>query len=335
MLRGITKISGVNAMNDADKIREITKKLEDGTKALCTSDAFKQYLRVMAQFHNYSFNNSLLISLQRPDATYVAGYRAWQNLDRQVGKGEQGIKILAPAPYKINQETVKLDVAGHPVVGADGQPVKETREVVIPAFKIATVFDVSQTSGKELPSMVHMLTGDVAEYRQFMDTLKEISQAPISIEAIAGSANGYYQPDTNKIVVRPGMSEEQTIKTTIHEMAHSMLHNRDVGNENASDRITQEVQAEAVAYTVCSYYGIDTSDYSFGYVGSWSSDRDLKELQTSMEIIRQTASQFINKIDRGLDEQKIEKEPIKMDSVASQKTEIILHDDRHIHHGRG
>ena len=298
----------------ADKLKEITDRLEQGIMELFDSDRYKEYLRVMSKFHNYSFNNTLLIAMQKPDASLVAGFQSWKNnFKRNVVKGEKGIKILAPSPFKIKQEMEKIDPATQkPVIGADGKPVKEEKEITIPAFKVVSVFDVSQTEGKELPDIaVDMLTGDVERFKDVFAALEKTSPVPIGFEKIEGNSHGYYHLEEKRIAIDEGMSELQTIKTAIHEIAHAKLHDIDPNapkEEQAGrpDRRTREVQAESVAYAVCQHYGLDTSDYSFGYVAGWSSGRELDELKSSLETIRSTAAEIINSIDEHL--QEIQKE---------------------------
>ena len=298
----------------ADKLKEITDRLEQGIMQLFDSDRYKEYLRVMSKFHNYSFNNTLLIAMQKPDASLVAGFQSWKNnFKRNVVKGEKGIKILAPSPFKIKQEMEKIDPATQkPVIGADGKPVKEEKEITIPAFKVVSVFDVSQTEGKELPDIaVDMLTGDVEHFKDVFAALEKTSPVPIGFEKIEGNSHGYYHLEEKRIAIDEGMSELQTIKTAIHEIAHAKLHDIDPNapkEEQADrpDRRTREVQAESVAYAVCQHYGLDTSDYSFGYVAGWSSGRELDELKSSLETIRSTAAEIINSIDEHL--QEIQKE---------------------------
>ena len=298
----------------ADKLKEITDRLEQGIKELFDSDRYKEYLRVMSKFHNYSFNNTLLIAMQKPDASLVAGFQSWKNnFKRNVVKGEKGIKILAPSPFKIRQEMEKIDPETQkPVIGADGKPVKEEKEITIPAFKVVSVFDVSQTEGKELPDItVDMLTGDVEHFKDVFAALEKTSPVPIGFEKIEGNSHGYYHLEEKRIAIDEGMSELQTIKTAIHEIAHAKLHDIDPNapkEEQADrpDRSTREVQAESVAYAVCQHYGLDTSDYSFGYVAGWSSGRELDELKSSLETIRSTAAEIINSIDEHL--QEIQKE---------------------------
>ena len=289
----------------AEKLKEITDRLEQGIRELFDSKRYKEYLRVMSKFHNYSFNNTLLIAMQKPDASLIAGFNAWKNnFQRNVMKGEKGIKILAPSPFKIKQEMEKIDPATQKsVIGADGKPVTEEKEITIPAFKVVSVFDVSQTEGKEIPNLaVDMLTGDVERFKDVFAALEKTSPVPIGFEKIEGGAHGYYHLEEKRIAIDEGMSELQTLKTAIHEIAHAKLHDIDLNasvteQTDRPDRRTREVQAESVAYAVCQHYGLDTSDYSFGYVAGWSSGRELGELKSSLETIRSAAAEIINSID--------------------------------------
>ena len=264
----------------------------------------------MSKFHNYSFNNTVLIAMQKPDASLVAGFNAWKNnFGRNVMKGEKSIKILAPSPFTVKQEVEKTDPrTGKAVIGKDGQPVKEQKEITVPAFRVVSVFDVSQTEGRELPDIaVNELTGDVDRYKDFFAALEKTSPVPIGFEQIPGSSHGYYHLEDKRIAIDEGMSELQTLKTAIHEIAHAKLHDIDLNapkNEQQPrvDKRTREVEAESVAYTVCQHYGLDTSDYSFGYVAGWSSGRELSELKSSLETIRSTAAEIINSIDKELAE---------------------------------
>ena len=319
----------------ADKLKEITDRLEQGIKELFDSDRYKEYLRVMSKFHNYSFNNTLLIAMQKPDASLVAGFQSWKNnFKRNVVKGEKGIKILAPSPFKIKQEMEKIDPATQkPVIGADGKPVKEEKEITIPAFKVVSVFDVSQTEGKELPDIaVDMLTGDVERFKDVFAALEKTSPVPIGFEKIEGNSHGYYHLEEKRIAIDEGMSELQTIKTAIHEIAHAKLHDIDPNapkEEQADrpDRRTREVQAESVAYAVCQHYGLDTSDYSFGYVAGWSSGRELDELKSSLETIRSTAAEIINSIDEHLQEiqKERDKEQTQKEAAAPDKDTFSIY----------
>ena len=298
-----------DAKTEKQKVQEITEKLEQGIKELFESEKYKTYLNTMSRFHNYSFNNTMLIAMQKPDATLVAGFKAWQkNFDRHVKKGEKGIRILAPAPYKIKEEQEKFDpVTGEIMLDKNGMPVTEEVEIKIPAFRVVPVFDVSQTDGKELPDIgVNELSGSVEDYEDFMQALTEVSPVPISYEDIDGDAKGYFHTTDHRIAIQEGMSQSQTVKTAIHEVAHAKLHdrerNQDIDAVLDKDRNTKEVEAESVAYTVCQHFGIDTSDYSFGYIAGWSSDRDMKELKSSLDTIRKTASELITGIEDRLAE---------------------------------
>ena len=289
--------------------KEITDRLEQGIAELFDSERYKEYLRVMSKFHNYSFNNTLLIAMQKPDASLVAGFSAWKNnFGRNVMKGQKGIKIIAPSPFKIKQEMEKIDPhTQKPVIGKDGKPVTEEKEITIPAYKVVSVFDVSQTEGRELPDIaVDELTGDVDRYKDFFAALEKTSPVPIGFEKIEGGAHGYYHLENKRIAIDEGMSQLQTLKTAIHEIAHAKLHDIDLNapkdEQPRVDRRTREVEAESVAYTVCQHYGLDTSDYSFGYVAGWSSGRELAELKSSLETIRSAAAEIINSIDANIAE---------------------------------
>ena len=289
----------------ADKLKEITDRLEQGITELFESERYKEYLRVMSKFHNYSFNNTLLIAMQKPDASLVAGFSSWKNnFGRNVMKGEKGIKIIAPSPFTVKQEVEKTDPqTGKPVIGKDGKPVTEEKEIKVPAYKVVSVFDVSQTEGRELPDIaVDELTGDVDRFKDFFAALEQASPVPVGFEKIEGGAHGYYHLEEKRIAIDEGMSDLQTLKTAIHEIAHAKLHDIDLNAPKEEqkprvDRRTREVEAESVAYTVCQHYGLDTSDYSFGYVAGWSSGKELTELRGSLETIRSTAAEMINAID--------------------------------------
>ena len=297
----------LNSKNSADRMKEITDKLETGIMDSFESDRFQAYLDTMARFHNYSFNNTILIAMQ--GGQLVAGYNKWRDeFHRNVKKGEKGIKIFAPAPYKVKKEVPKLDEQGQPVRDKDGNTVTEQKEIQVPAFKIVSVFDVSQTEGEPLPSLgVEELTGDVERYQDFFKALEQTSPVPMAFEDIPGGSHGYYHLTEKRIAIQENMSELQTLKTAIHEIAHAKLHAIDpeapaAEQQNRPDSRTREVQAESVAYTVCQHYGLDTSDYSFGYVAGWSSGKDLKELKASLETIRATAHELITTIDGHLAE---------------------------------
>lgn len=292
----------LNGQNSAERMKEITDRLETGIQELFESERYKAYLTTMSKFHSYSFNNTLLIAMQ--GGQLVAGYNKWRDdFHRNVKKGEKAIKILAPAPFKAKKEVQKLDAQGRPVMGKDGKPVTEVQEIQVPAFKIVSVFDVSQTEGEPLPSIgVEELTGSVERYGEFFKALEQTSPVPIGFEDIPGGSHGYYHLTEKRIAIQEGMSELQTLKTAIHEIAHSKLHAIDpeapaIEQADRPDSRTREVQAESVAYAVCQHYGLDTSDYSFGYVAGWSSGKDLKELKASLETIRTTAHELITTID--------------------------------------
>ena len=297
----------LNSQNSADRMKEITDRLETGIQELFESERYKAYLTSMAKFHSYSFNNTLLIAMQ--GGQLVAGYNKWRDdFHRNVRRGEKGIKILAPAPYKVKKEVPKLDEQGQPVMDKDGNPVTEKKEIQVPAFKIVSVFDVSQTEGEPLPSIgVDELAGNVEQYEDFFKALEQTSPVPMAFEDIPGGSHGYYHLIDKRIAIQENMSELQTLKTAIHEIAHAKLHAIDpeapvTEQADRPDSRTREVQAESVAYAVCQHYGLDTSDYSFGYVAGWSSGKDLKELRASLETIRATAHELITTIDGHLAE---------------------------------
>ena len=301
---------------EKQKVQEITDKLEEGLKELFESEKYKTYLSTMSKFHNYSFNNTLLIAMQRPEATLVAGYKAWQkNFERHVNKGEKAIRILAPAPYKIKEERDKLDpVTGEMMFDENGMPHKEQVEVTIPAFRAVSVFDVSQTDGMPIPELeAQELLSTVEGYKDFVQALMNVATVPIGFEDIPGDSKGYFHTEEKRIAVQENMSESQTLKTMVHEVAHSMLHNKEINRDDlmeapAKDRNTKEVEAESVAYTVCQHFGIDTSDYSFGYIAGWSSGKDMKELKSSLDTIRKTASELITGIEGALRELQLNRE---------------------------
>lgn len=297
----------------ADELHQITDKLEKGVKDVFQSDKYKQFLNVMAKFPRYSVNNTMLIMMQRPDAQLCQSFTGWKQMGRYVKKGEKGISILAPAPYKIEREQTKLDDKGRPVFDADGEPVKEKVEVTIRAFKVVKTFDLAQTDGKELPMIgPNELVGSIDGYPKLLQALQEVSPVPVSFELIDGGAKGYYNLENKSIVIQNGMSEVQTIKTLLHEMAHQKLHDKDTVPE-AKDitRNGKEVEAESVAYVVCQHYGINTSDYSFSYVAGWLEGKETPELKASLDKIRQTASEFIYQIDQRMEVLMAEKEQVQ------------------------
>lgn len=298
-----------NYLSQYDKVKVITDQLETGIQNLFESDQYKQWLTTMSRFHNYSLNNTILIAMQKPDATLVAGYTAWQNqFGRQVLKGEKAIRILAPTPYKKKMEVEATDPhTGEILKNPDGSTKKEIQEVLMPAFKVVSVFDVSQTEGRELPSLgVNELTGDVQQFEIFMEALKQTCPVPIAFEKIDSGAKGYFHTVENRIALQEGMSQVQTIKTAIHEMAHQKLHSitpkdtKEIPAEEKLSRNHKEVEAESVAYTVCQHYGIETSDYSFAYIAAWSQGKETPELKASLNRIRTAASELITAIDAQL-----------------------------------
>ena len=316
---------------EKQKVQEITEKLEQGIKELFESEKYKTYLNTMSKFHNYSFNNTMLIAMQKPDATLVAGFKAWQkNFDRHVKKGEKGIRILAPAPYKIKEERDKIDpVTQELLLDKDGNPQKEEVEITIPAFRAVSVFDVAQTDGKPIPELAAKeLLSDVEGYQDMIRAVEAISPVPIELEEIAGDSKGYYDREAKRIAVQENMSEGQTLKTMIHEVAHSKLHSKEVEQDEQmkKDRNTKEVEAESIAYTVCQHFGVDTSDYSFGYIAGWSSGRDTKELRASMDTIRRTASELITGIEEQLQElqrnREVSQEQTKESILLIQNTDL-------------
>ena len=316
----------LNSQNSADRMKEITDRLETGIQELFESERYKAYLTTMSKFHSYSFNNTLLIAMQ--GGQLVAGYNKWRDdFHRNVKKGEKAIKILAPAPFKAKKEVQKLDAQGRPVMGKDGKPVTEVQEIQVPAFKIVSVFDVSQTEGEPLPSIgVEELTGSVERYGEFFKALEQTSPVPIGFEDIPSGSHGYYHLTEKRIAIQEGMSELQTLKTAIHEIAHSKLHAIDpeapaIEQADRPDSRTREVQAESVAYAVCQHYGLDTSEYSFGYVAGWSSGRELAELKASLEIIRSAAHELISALDEHLAELRQQREA---DLSAAQKAAFAL-----------
>lgn len=317
-------------MTEKQKVKEITDRLEAGLKELFESEKYKSYLSTMSKFHNYSFNNTLLIALQKPEATLVAGYKAWQkNFERHVNKGEKAIRILAPAPYKIKEERDKLDpVTGEMMLDENGMPQKEETEVTIPAFRAVSVFDVSQTDGKPIPELeAQELLSTVEGYEDFVQALMNVSPVPVSFEEIPGDSKGYFDTVEKRIAVQENMSESQTLKTMVHEVAHSMLHDKEVNQSMdvpAKDRNTKEVEAESVAFTVCQHFGIDTSEYSFGYIAGWSSGRDMKELKNSLDTIRRTASELITGIEGALQELQLNRE---MEQEQSKESILLIHNE--------
>ena len=282
----------------------IMQSLESGVEELFTSNRYQEFLKTMAKFHNYSFNNTMLIAMQRPDATLVTSYKNWQSMGRQVMKGEKGITIIAPAPYKKMKEKEVLDENQRPIMGTDGKPKTEQVEVTVPHFKAVTVFDIAQTSGEPIQTLApELLTVAVQDFDSFMQAIQKISPVPIRFDEIDGNANGYYHNADKEIVIKKGLSESQTLKTAIHETAHAKLHDKEIMESLGveKDRLTKEVEAESVAYCVCSSFGLDTSDYSFPYIAGWSSSREMKEMKASMDVIRKTAGEMIDQLTEQLE----------------------------------
>lgn len=312
-----------------EKVKEITDKLEAGIKELMDSDKFKEYLKCLSKFHNYSLGNTILIAMQKPDATLVAGYTAWKNqFGRQVQKGEQGIRILAPTPYKKKMEVDIVDPStGRARINPDGTKQTELKEIMVPAFKVVSVFDVSQTDGRPLPSIgVNELTGDVRQYEMFFEALKRSCPVPIAFEQIDSGAKGYYHTVDHRIALQEGMSQVQTIKTLIHEMTHQKLHSMDPKEMSPEEprltRNAKEVEAESVAYTVAQHFGIETSDYSFAYIAGWSAGKDTPELKASLDRIRKAADEMITGIDEQL--QVLRKEKVELMEMTAEGIAIRL-----------
>ena len=325
----------LNGKDSAERMKEITDRLETGIQQLFDSDRYKAYLTTMAKFHNYSFNNTLLIAMQRPDATLVAGFNAWKNkFNRYVKKGEKGIQIIAPAPIKEVEEREKIDKdTGLAVLNENGEPEMERVEYVVPRFRVTTVFDVSQTDGEPIPSLeVNELTASVKDYALLTVAIEQVSPVPIRFDEIEGEAKGYYSDIEKEICIQVGMGESQTIKTMIHEVAHAMLHNSDLMKKNGEekDRLTKETEAESIAFTVCSALGIETSDYSFPYVASWASGKEMKELKDSMDTIRLTAADFLEKLETAVAERSAERMTAMQYAeklIADKEQEITIFDD--------
>lgn len=314
------------ANNIEKQLKEISERLEQGVKEIFTSERYTEYLNTMSKFHNYSFNNTLLITMQKPEATLVAGYQAWQKkFNRHVKRGEKGIQIIAPAPIREKQEIEKIDpVTKEPVIGDDGQPETEIVEMVIPRFRITTVFDVSQTEGEPIAELeVPELTGSVQFYDTFMQALQNISPVPIRMMNVEGEAKGYYHQTEKYIAIKEDMSNVQTMKTGVHEVSHALLHDREVMDAEGvlKDQTTKEVEAESIAYIVCNHFGLDTSEYSFTYIASWCESRDMKALKASMDTIRKTSSEVIENIEAQMHELEMER-PIR---DTFHKEDLILH----------
>lgn len=310
-------------VTQSEKIKELTERLENGIREFWKGDKFKTYLNTLAHFRSYSLNNQLLIAIQKPDATLCAGYSTWKLEGRYVKQGEKGIQILCPAPYRKKIPQDKTDPAtGEIIYGKDGKPEKEWVEHIFPAFKIGYTYDISQTDGRELPSIANRLTENVSNYDQILQAVVTVSPVPVSFEEIPGETNGFYHLAEKRIAVQKGMSESMTLKTTIHEISHAVLHDPDVNPHDVNDR-KKGIQAEAIAYAICSYLGIDSSDYSFGYITGYSG-QDVEELRESMETIRETSCYLIDQIDRQLTAQ------IELSPKANDVTDSIVNNSKSI-----
>lgn len=336
-----------------DRMREIVDSIENGIKELFESDKYRQYLSTMSRFHHYSVNNTMLIYMQRPDATHVAGFNKWRDqFGRNVLKGEKGIRIIAPTPYKKKVEEIKTDPETNaPVLDADGKAIIEEKEIRIPMFKVVSVFDVSQTAGKPLPQLAADLSGNVQQYEVFMEALRRASPVPMEIKPVARDTDGFFSIKAQSITIRAGMSEVQTVCAAVHEIAHAKLHDYEHMTELADDgetilvpgeksRNTEEVEAESISYAVCQYYGIETGENSFGYIATWSKGKELKELRASLETINKTASELITDIDRHFaeicKERGIDREDLaaaEQPSVEAQEVEklYMVDNDKYIH----
>lgn len=336
-----------------DRMREIVDSIENGIKELFESDKYRQYLSTMSRFHRYSVNNTMLIYMQRPDATHVAGFNKWRDqFGRNVLKGEKGIRIIAPTPYKKKVEEIKTDPETNaPVLDADGKAIIEEKEIRIPMFKVVSVFDVSQTAGKPLPQLAADLSGNVQQYEVFMEALRRASPVPMEIKPVVRDTDGFFSAKAQSITIRAGMSEVQTVCAAVHEIAHAKLHDYEHMTELADDgetilvpgeksRNTEEVEAESISYAVCQYYGIETGENSFGYIATWSKGKELKELRASLETINKTASELITDIDRHFaeicKERGIDREDLaaaEQPSVEAQEVEklYMVDNDKYIH----
>lgn len=343
----VTQNQETEKKSNKDRLKEITDSIENGIKELFDSDKYKKYLQTMSRFHRYSVNNQMLIYMQNPNATLVAGYNKWHDqFGRNVKKGEKGIKIIAPTPFKKKVEETKLDPDTKlPMLDENGKPITEEKEVQIPMYRVVSVFDVSQTAGKPLPQLASDLSGDVQNYEAFMEAIKRSSAVPISFEPIDNNTDGYFSLDEQKIVIREGMSEVQTVSALLHELAHSKLHNRQAkdeirGDEPTADeakkpkidRNTEEVQAESISFAVCAYYGIKTDENSFGYIASWSKDKELPELKDSLTVINKTSNEMINDIDKNYaeirKERGLDNEVLDLDEAMFENNINYLHIQR-------
>ena len=313
-----------------EKIQELTEKLQNGIQELYDSEKYRDYLRTMAKFHHYSFNNSLLIWAQRPDATAVAGYRAWQTkFERTVNPGAKGIMIYEPSNFKRTLREIVTDEDGNPVLDKDGNKVTRAVEKTFPTFKVGYVFAYEDTTGKPLPSIVSIVDKEVDNFNSVMNAMQKVSPAPIRFDSVDGGANGYYNLLKREIVVKDTLPQAQKIKTAVHEVAHSILHDKIDGLDQEANKREMEVSAESVAFVVCSYLGLDTNEYSFGYVAGWSAGKELKELQTKMEIIRSTAHTIISGIEAEILKETIqETETIEQQPMIPEMTVTVVQTEK-------
>lgn len=291
-----------NQMSKQEEVKERVKallnQLEDGIKNLFESEKYKEYLNVMSRFHNYSCNNLMLIYMQYPQATNIAGYESWKrSFNRHVKKGEKAIKIIAPEFVKREVEVTKKDSQGNVIYDDNGEPVKDKKMQEYISYRITNVFDVSQTEGEDLPTLTHRLNSDIKDFDTLVKAIENVSPVPVHLKRYEGKSNGYYDLKKREIYIQQDMSETQIIKTMLHEVAHSILHDKETGKYSMADAQTKEVQAESVAYCVSNYLGIDSSSYSFGYIAGWSRNKELAELKNSLNIINKTASKLINELD--------------------------------------
>lgn len=286
-------------------LKDLTEQLEKSIQDFMESEKYKAFLSSMAKFHNYSLNNQILIAVQKPDSTLCAGYTTWQKQNRYVKKGEKGIRIICPAPYKKEYLKDVIDkTTGKPELLPDGKAKQEIVQKVIPFFKVGYVYDISQTDGQPLPEIADILEGDLDEgLKSLKEAMLQVSPVPVCFQPIDGEANGFYSPAAGEIVVDSTLSEKQSLKTLIHETAHAILHNPETASSQ-STRETKEVEAESVAYVVCQYFGLDTSDYSFGYIAGWSSGKGTPELKASLENIRNTSNEIISNVEQILTKEK-------------------------------
>ena len=329
--------------SNKQRLNDITDSIENGIKELFNSDKYKQYLQTLSRFHRYSVNNQMLIYMQKPNATLVAGFNKWRDqFSRHVKKGEKGIKIIAPTPFNKKIEETKLDPDTKlPMLDDNGNVIKVEKEIQIPMFRVVSVFDVSQTEGKPLPQLASDLSGNVENYDAFIEAIRRSATVPVEFKPLEKGTDGYFSLNEQKIVIREGMSEVQTVSALLHELAHSKLHNRkdeqvkdgEQPEETAKiNRNTEEVQAESISFAVCAYYGIKTDENSFGYIASWSNGKELKELKESLEVINKTSSKMITDIDKNYaeirKERGLDNETLELDEAMFENSINYLHIQR-------